>query len=273
MLNSRYSRFVVLACLLALGMFLAALQNRAAGTDRPSTASTIIRTVLSPFQSAIHAMEQGAHGVRLGLRTRRQALRENTNLRKEVLALAQENAKLRGERAENERLRSLLEFKNNPPGKVLMARVIARGSSQWHDTCTIDRGWRDGVKKTDPVVTPRGVVGQVIDVSPGVSQVLLLTDESCGVGAVLQRSRAAGICEGQQTGSLSMNYLNKDADVQVGDLVVTSGIGQVYPKDLDLGRVMKIHSTSGFMKSAEIRPSVEFDKLEEAAVIIREPGH
>jgi rod shape-determining protein MreC len=269
MLHSRYGKLVVLVCLLVAGMVIAAQHNDAPDNTQPSTAAAIIRTVLSPFQSVVHSIRRCGYNTKLSMRTRGHLMRENKNLRQEVLTLSKENARLRGDHAENVRLRSLLEFKKSYPTELLTTQIIALGASQWHQTCTIDRGWRDGVRKTDPIVTPRGVVGQVIDVGAGVSQVLLLTDPSCGVGAVLQRSGASGICQGQ-TADLCMNYINKDADVQVGDLVVTSGIGQVYPKDLVLGRVMKVRST-GVLKSADIRPSVEFDKLVEAAVIIHRP--
>jgi rod shape-determining protein MreC len=217
----------------------------------------------------MRGIQRSGHGAKERMRTRGQLMRENKTLRDEVLNMSRENARLREEHAENARLRSMLDFRTAWPTKLLMAQVIAKGASQWHDTCSIDRGWRNGVAKSDPVVTPRGVVGQVIDVGPDVSQVLLLTDQSCGVGAIVQRSRVTGICQGQQTGSLSMDYVDKEADIKVGDLIVTSGIGRIYPKGLQLGRVTKIHNTSGYMKSADVRPSVEFDKLEEAAVVIR----
>jgi len=270
MLHSRYGKLLVLACLLVAGMFIAAMRDDATGDAQSSTATTVVRTILTPFQSVVHSIRCCGHNTKLSMRTRGHLMRENKNLREEVVALSSENAQLREEHAENIRLQSLLELKKSYPTELLMTRIIALGASQWHQTCTIDRGWRDGVHKTDPIITQRrGVVGQVIDVGAGVSQVLLLTDQSCGVGAIVERSRATGICQGQTAG-LCMNYIDKDADVRVGDLVVTSGIGQVYPKGLLLGRVMKVRNTN-VLKSADIRPSVEFYKLEEAAVIIRKP--
>jgi rod shape-determining protein MreC len=272
MLHSRFGKLLVLVCLLVAGMIIASQHNDAPGSGQSSTTARIVRTILSPFQSVTHSIGRSARDVKLNMRTRGRLMDENKNLRAETRALTKVNARLWEEHSENIRLRQLLELKNSYPSHLVATQIIARGASRWHDTCTIDRGWRDGVHKTDPVITPRGVVGQVIDAGATVSQVILLTDQTCGVGAVVQRpeSRATGICQGQQTGDLSMNYIDKDADIRVGDIIVTSGIGQIYPKGLRLGRVIKIHRTA-VLKSADIRPSVEFDKLEEAAVIIHKP--
>lgn len=259
---------VVLCCLLALGALIAALQKE----PQPTTSSPtgiVIRAILSPFQAAIHGVQSAGRSIKRNSRARHRVMRENDRLRKEVIFLTKESARLRGEHAENIRVKELLGFKETYPKKLIPSRIIGRGASQWAETCTIDRGWRHGVAKGDPLITPRGVAGQVIDVGAGVSQALLLTDQSSGVGALVQRSRVTGICQGQQTGSLCMNYLSKDADIKVGDLIVTSGIGGMFPKDLVLGRVTKIRGASGFMKSADVRPSVEFDKLEEAFVVVR----
>jgi len=268
-MRSRYGRLIVLALLLALGMLIAAWHNRSTEAGGSSVVATTVRAVLSPFQSAVHAIGRTGHNIRTALRPSRNVIGENHTLRAEVKQLSRENARLREEHAENVRLRELLELKQGYPTELLMAQVIAVGASQWHNTCTIDRGWRDGVRKTSTVVTPRGVVGQVIDVGASVSQALLLTDESSGVGALVQRSRVTGICQGQQTGYLTLNYLDKDADAKVADLVVTSGAGEVYPKGLLLGRVVRIRGAGGYVKSADIRPSVQFDQLEEVAVIVR----
>ncbi|MDO8585978.1 MAG: rod shape-determining protein MreC [Armatimonadota bacterium] len=268
-MRSRYGRLIVLVLLLALGMLIAALHNRAVEDNRPSIVATTVRAVLSPFQSAVHSVVKTGHNAKRSVRGRSRVMRENDNLRIELKQLTKENARLREEHAENIRLRKLLEFKKSYPTQLLTAQVIAMRPSQWHNTCTIDRGWRDGVRKTDPVITARGVVGQVIDVGSNVSQVLLLTDQASGLGAIVERSRVTGICQGQQARTLVLNYLDKDADVKKDDLVVTSGIGQVYPKGLRLGRVVKLRGAGGYMKSAEIRPSVQFDQLEEVAVIVR----
>ncbi|MDO8683274.1 MAG: rod shape-determining protein MreC [Armatimonadota bacterium] len=261
-----------MACLLALGIFLAAAHNRAVEQNQSSAAEKVIRTILSPFQSAIHAVRGAGSGVSESMRTRGRLLRENKALRGKVSRLYMENARLREERKENQRLRIGLEFKKNYPMRLLSAQVIARGASRLHETCTIDRGSDDGVWQAYAVITPQGLVGQVLTSDAGVAEVLLLTDQSSGVGAIAQRSRVNGICQGQHTGYLVMNYLDKNADVKAGDMVVTSGVGKVYPKGIPIGCVTRIKRTDGFVKSAEIKPAVQFDRLEEAFVIIKGIG-
>jgi rod shape-determining protein MreC len=270
MLHLRNGRFLILVGLLAVGMLLAALHQQADRRGQTFFVDSAIRTVLSPLQSAVHAVVGVGSGIEGSLRTRSRLQSENKRLRGEVLRLHAETAKLREEHAENLRLRSSLQFKKSYPGRLLSAQIIGRGASRWHQTITIDRGWRDGVHRADPVTTPRGLVGQVMDLSAGVSQVLLLTDQSSGVGAVVQRSRVAGVCQGQHTSYLIMNYMDKDADIKVGDLIVSSGAGGIYPKGLPIGRVERVSRTGGFLKTAEIRPSVEAERLEEAFVIVGE---
>ena len=268
--QSRTGRIVALVLLLAVGMLLGALHKRAAERRQPFFIEQAIRSVLSPFQSAIHSVARAGSGVTKSLRGRKRVMRENRRLRREVLRLSKENAALREERAENLRLRASLDFKQDYPTELLSARVISRGASRWRHAVTIDRGWRDGVGHADVVVTPRGLVGQVFDVGPSVSQVLLLTDQSSGVGALIQRSRVFGVCRGRHTPNLVMDYIDKDADIKAGDIVVSSGDGGVYPKGIPVGRVARIEPSGGLLKAAEIRPSVRFGQLEEAFVIVPE---
>jgi rod shape-determining protein MreC len=273
MQHQRKSRFVVLGCLLALGMLLASFYNRDQEKGKPFIVVTVARAVFSPFQSAVHSVQGFGRGIKGSLRSRSGLQNENKSLQEEVKRLSTENAQLREEHSENLRLRSSLGFKKHYPARLCSAQVIARGASAWHRTCTVDRGWRDGVKRAAPVITPRGLVGQVLDAGPKQSLVLLLDDESSGIGAVVQRSRVAGVCQGQHNGFLIMNYIDKDADVKIGDLVVSSGMGGIYPRGLQIGRIVRIQHGDGLQKSAEIRPSVQVDQVEEAFIIVKGPGN
>lgn len=268
MLHPRTGRLIALACLLALGMLLATLHNRAVEQEQPFAISRIIRAVLSPFQSSIHSVVRTGQGFKESVRSRKVLQQQNRMLRQEVLNLTRENAELREARAENERLRESLGFKKRYRGDLIAAQVISRGSSRWHDTITIDRGSRDGLQRADVVMTARGLVGQVTEVGNRTSQAMLLTDQLSGVGAVVQRSRVSGICRGKLTPNLVMDYIEKDDDIKVGDIVVTSGTGGVYPKGIVIGRVTKVTPSSGLMKSASITPSVKLKRVEEVFVLV-----
>ena len=267
----RSGRFIALICLLGLGILLATLHKRAVEQNQPFFADTAIRAILSPFQSATHSVVRAGPNLVRSLRSRGALLRQIKTLRKKTLVLEMENAKLREEHAENLRLRSCLEFKERSRQRLCAAQVIARGASQWHKTITINRGQRDGLRRASPIITPRGLVGQVLEAGGGVSQVLLITDQSSGAGALVERSRVSGLCEGQHTGFLIMNYLDKSADINVGDIIVTSGAGGVYPKGIPIGRVTRITSSGEAMKCAEVRPSVDFDRLEEVLALAGKP--
>jgi len=229
-----------------------------------------VRVALRPFQVAGVKVGDGVHSVTRALRTRSSLLRENRRLRAEVRRLTYENGLLKDAAEQNIRLRRELGFKSSFPLPVVAARVIGRQPSGWFSTCVIDRGTRDGVRPGYAVASFRGLVGQVFEVSPTSSTVLVLSDSTSSIGALVQRSRAAGICKGQNSDVLLLNYLAPDADIRVGDVIVSSGIGQLVPKGLPIGRVIAIRNDpGGFTKHALLRPSVRFDQLEEVFIVVR----
>ena len=157
----------------------------------------------------------------------------NEQLTAQVAALteAQETA---------DRLNKLLDLQDTYKLESVAARIIGTTGDAWTQTVTIDKGSLDGFDVNMPVTNSSGVIGQIIEVSPTSSVVRLINDDSSGVSALVQSSRAQGMLEGQPDGSLSLNYVPSDAQVEVGDIVVTSGIGGVYPKGLPLGRVSSV---------------------------------
>jgi len=263
---------ILLATVLVLSAVIGASQKRAAATGRPFLPEQIIQAVISPFERGLYWICTPVRTVKRSLRTRRRLQTENKRLRADVLRLTEENAHLTELASESARLREAVGFSESRPERMRLARVIAAQASRRFDTCTLDLGGNDGVVRECAVITPRGLVGRVFETTPNTSQVLLLTDATSAVGAMLSRSRATGICEGQQSNTLILKYLQRDADAHVGDVVVSSGMGGVYPKGLVIGRVVRIISKPGdFLKSAEVAPSVKFDTLEEAFVILKGP--
>lgn len=267
----RNSKIVALAVLIVLGMIVGAAANRAHEAGRPFLPEDVVRVVIKPVQVSvsgfIRLFEVGGKRVR----SRASLARENAELRAEVKRLNMEVARLREDAGEVKRLRAAVGFKQAYPEKLMAARIISRAPSEWFVTGTIDRGRKSGVEAGQAVITPRGLVGQVAEASPTSSQINALTHNQSGVGAMVQRTRAIGICKGQaDSRQLHLTYLAKDADVKVGDIVVTSGQGGIVPKGLPIGRVTGVHLESGgFMKSATVRPSVHFDQTEEVFVVLR----
>jgi rod shape-determining protein MreC len=189
-------------------------------------------------------------------------------LRDRVATLEGENNQLKEAQIDLDRLRADLGFAGTAKHRYIAADIIAMKPDPKFDTMVIGRSGGDGVKSSSVVVNRDGVVGRVFEVDPGSAAVLMLTDQKSGVGARIQRSRAIGICEGDNSPTLSMLGLPNTADVRVGDAVVTSGLGGVYPGGLLLGSVSEVlrDAANGGMV-VRVKPQVAFDRLEEVYII------
>lgn len=172
-------------------------------------------------------------------------------------------------RMENERLRLLLGFKEAQEFATLPARVIAEDASSWFRTVMIDKGSEQGVLEGMPVVVAEGVVGRVVRSSPYFARVLLITDASSAVASLLQDNRARGVCRGRGE-QLVFDFVLRQEEVGVGDRVVTSGMGGVFPKGLVVGLVKSVDRKEfGLFQAIEVSPAVDFSHLEEVLVLLR----
>ena len=198
---------------------------------------------------------------------------ENRALRAEVERLTIENVRLQEAAAENILLRQQLQFKRKNPGLTIrsadvIARSVARDPNNLVQYIIIDRGARDHIAKGMPVVTAQGLVGQVVAVGEQSARVLLLTDPSSSVNALVQRTRATGVVQGRLGANPVMRYIAQDEDVQVGDIVLTSGLGGNFPRGQVIGQVVSVHQRDVEMfKEAEIRPTVNFNRLEMVMIV------
>lgn len=192
---------------------------------------------------------------------------ENEALRAEIDALKLRQAELAEAGPEAERLRRLLGFRERVQFTVVPATVIGTDVSGWFRTITIDRGSVDGLERGMAVVTPDGVVGRTHAVAARSAKVLLVTDGNSSVDALVQRTRARGVVAGLVTPALEMRYVHRAEDVQVGDAVVTSGVGRVFPKGLPIGIVTSVEKTTGLFQAVQVTPAADLSKLEEVLVI------
>lgn len=197
---------------------------------------------------------------------------ENLNLKKEIGQLREQLNSVREAVRENQRLRDLLTFKEDSGHRTLTARIIGMDPTNLFKTITIGKGSADGVSKGMAVVTSDGVVGRVLSSSAGSSKVLLIIDRNSDIDAIIQRSRDRGIAEGGDLGLLQLKYLARSSDAVEGDLLVTSGVGGVFPKGLVIGSISKLdRGAGGLFLYAEAKPAVNFSKLEEVLVITNSP--
>lgn len=193
--------------------------------------------------------------------------RENERLKTEVEQLKLENSITNELLTENGRLRDLLGFRKLQPLNSVMAQVIGRESSPSSRTVTIDKGAEDGISKDMAVITAEGVVGKVHAVLPGTAKVILLTDPGSTLAVRVQRNREEGLLEGKLA-RCALKYVSYYADIQEGDLLVTSGLDGIYPKGLPVARVVKVtkHEASAF-QTVVAEPAVGLSRLEEALVL------
>lgn len=170
---------------------------------------------------------------------------------------------------ENNRLKDLLNFKQKSPLRLVAARIIARSPDNWSKSAVIDKGRYNGIKKGMVVISPRGLVGSVVESLDNASKVLLINDPNLGISSIVQRSRQEGLVNGTLGTNLIMRYLPDDAQITVGDLVVTSELSQLYPKGLLIGKVVNIgREFSGLNRYAIIKPAVDLANIEEVLIIL-----
>jgi rod shape-determining protein MreC len=195
---------------------------------------------------------------------------ENLCLKKELELFKIENSRYQELLLTNQRLRELLKFQENTNEPFLPARVIGWDSSGLFKSVMIDKGENDGLMINMPIVNAQGVVGRIISVSPNYAQILLITDQNSAVDGLVQRSRERGMLKGTGSRECYFDYLIKTSDIQGGDTVITSGLGRVFPKGLNLGIVKKINdSPNKLFKDVAVVPVVDFSKLEEVLAIFR----
>ncbi len=198
--------------------------------------------------------------------------RENRVLKEKIAQLQEENHKTNEIKLANERLRQLLQFRERNSPSMIGAEVIGRDPSFWFKSVMIDKGERDGVKKGMAVVSPAGVIGQVLKIAPDYATVLLITDYNSAVDCIVERSRAKAIVEGKGENRCQLKYLLRAEEVAVGDVVVTSGLGGNFPKGLMVGEVKKVDKKGhGVFQYAELVPSVDMTRLEEVFVVMEPP--
>ncbi|NGZ04735.1 MAG: rod shape-determining protein MreC [Magnetococcales bacterium] len=195
--------------------------------------------------------------------------RENRQFKAEVERLRPMGIRLEELEQENQRLRALLQMRPDPAFRALAVRVVGDSSSAFARSFILNAGRQDGVIVNAPVTVPEGLVGRVVRASGNASLVISLLDLNSRIPVLVQRSRVKAVAAGQNGHRLHLEYLPKDADVVVGDLVVTSGTGGIFPKGLAVGKVTALESgKDGLFRAAQIQPMVDFDRIEEAHLLL-----
>jgi rod shape-determining protein MreC len=194
---------------------------------------------------------------------------ENRALKAEIERMSLDRVRISQDADQAHRLQALLGFKEQFISQTMAAQVIGGSGSELSRSVFIDKGSRDGVKPDMAVITADGIVGKVLHVYRATSEVLLINDQSSGVGAILDQTRLQGILNGTAAGELVLGRVMSDETVPPGEMVLTSGGDGIFPKGLPIGKVSKITPGSDLFLNIQVRPAADLSRLEEVLVVTK----
>jgi rod shape-determining protein MreC len=262
----RFRRYALLLAVLLVSLFLLTVQTRGGG---PTRAADLLALAVTPVQDLLARIHRGALGAWHTFADWKAVRSENLVLRADNERLRVQSLQVRETDWENRRLRRLLALRDRMPLTTLSGEIIGREGGGWAQSLTVNRGRADGIAPQMPVIVPEGLVGRVAQVRSGASVVQLLNDPTSTVGAVVQRTRTLGLVEGEPGGGVRFKFMARDgAGVAPGDLIVTSGLGTLFPKGIPVGRVMGIEDKgSALFHFAVLAPAVDFTRVEEVLLL------
>ena len=262
----RFRRYGLLLAVLLISLLLLTVQTRGGG---PTRAGDLVALAITPVQSLLAKAHRGALATWHTFTEWKSVRGENLALRAENERLRVQSLQVRETDQENRRLRRLLALRERLPLSTLTGEIIGREGGGWARSLTVNRGRADGIALQMPVIVPEGLVGRVAQVRSGSSVVQLLNDPTSTVGAVVQHTRTAGLVEGEPGGGLRFKFMARDgADVAPGDLIVTSGVGTLFPKGIPVGRVTAIEDKgSALFHFALLAPVVDLARVEEVLLL------
>ena len=270
-LISRYRNVTILVVVLFAQVLGLAVQVRRATQDE---STRLIRVwavdAVTPFEKSIVWFQSSVSNLWHNYFYLRGVRQENRDLKLQIERLRIEQVRLNQDAEQARRLQALLGFKEQFISKTMGAQVIGSSGSEQSRSIYIDKGSRDGVKQDMAVITAEGVVGKVLRVFRTTSQVLLVNDQTSGVGAILEKSRLQGVLRGTALGEVVLEKVMSDETVQPGEKVVTSGGDQIFPKGLPVGTVTKVSPGPELFLNIRVRPAVDLSRLEEVLVITQQ---
>ena len=268
----KLGRYGLLAAVVVVSLLLLTVQVRGGA---PSRAGDAVAIVLTPLQDVLVKVHRGAVHLWTSYADWKSVRQDNAALRAEAEHLRVLDLQREETEQENVRLRRLLELRERLPLATLAGEVIGRESGGWVRALTVNRGRGSGVSRQDPVVVPDGLVGRIVQVRPGASVVQLLNDPVSTVGAMVQRTRTPGLVEGDAAGTVRFKFMARDGGgVAPGDLIVTSGLSELFPKGLPIGRVVATEDKgSALFHFAVIAPAVDFTRVEDVLLLTGQTTH
>ena len=266
----RYRNLIILVGVLFLQVLGLAVQVKR-NTENESSRLIRVWTVsaVTPFEKTLVWIQTSTHNVWHNYFYLRGVRAENRELKAEIERLRLQQVRLTEDAEQARRLQALLAFKEQFISQTVAAQVIGSSGSEQSRSVYIDKGTRDGIKPDMAVITADGVVGKVLRVFHSTSLVLLIDDQSSGVGALLEKSRVQGVLKGTPSGEIILEKVTSDEQVQPGEPVLTSGGDRIFPKGLRVGTVSKIASGSDLFLNIRVKPAANLSRLEEVLVVTK----
>jgi len=276
-LITRYRNVSILVAVLFAQIFGLAVQVRRSSENESSRLIRIWAIgAVTPVEKAIVWCQHSAGNLWHEYFYLRGVRQENRDLKQRIERLQIEQVRLNEDAEQAHRLQALLSFKEQFISRTVAAQVIGSSGSEQSRSITIDKGARQGIRQDMAVITPDGVVGKVLKVygsralEPSVSQVLLIDDQTSGVGAILEKSRLQGVLRGTPAGGIVLEKVMSDETVQAGERVLTSGGDRIFPKGLPVGIVTQVSPGPELFLNIRVKPSTNLGRLEEVLVITQE---
>ena len=266
----RYRNLIVL-----VGVLFAQVLGLAVQVKRPtdSEPTRLIRVwavdVVTPLEKALHWVQTSTSNVWHNYFYLRGVRAENRNLKQQIERMSLEQVRISQDADQARRLQALLAFKEQFISRTMAAQVIGSSGSELSRSVYIDKGESDGINPDMAVITADGIVGKVLRVYRSTSQVLLIDDQTSGVGAILDKTRIQGILRGTPAGEVILEKVMSDEAVPPGEMVLTSGGDGIFPKGLLVGRVTKVAPGNELFLNIRVRPAADLSKLEEVLVVTK----
>src|SRR5579863_509987 len=270
-LISRYRNVTILVIVLFAQVLGLAMQVRRSTQDE---STRLIRVwavdAVTPLEKVIVWFQQGISNLWHNYFYLRGVRQENRDLKLQIERLRIEQVRLNEDAEQARRLQALLGFKEQFISKTLAAQVIGSSGSEQSRSIYIDKGTHEGIRPDMAVITAEGVVGKVLRAFKTTSQVLLINDQTSGVGSILEKSRLQGVLRGTPVGEVVLEKVMSDETVQPGEKVVTSGGDQIFPKGLPVGTVTKVSPGPELFLNIRVKPAADLSRLEEVLVITQQ---
>ncbi len=268
----RYRNLIVLVGVLfaqILGLAVQVNVKRTTDTEPTRLIRVWAVATVSPLEKALGWLQTSSGNIWHNYFYLRGVRAENRDLKLQIERMSLEQARMSQDADQARRLQALLGFKEQFISQTMAAQVIGSSGSELSRSVYLDKGAHDGIKTDMAVITADGIVGKVLRVYHSTSQVLLIDDQTSGVGAILDKTRLQGILRGTPSGEVVLEKVMSDENVPVGELVLTSGGDGIFPKGLLVGKVTKASPGSDLFLNIRVRPAADLSRLEEVLVVTK----